>query len=345
MASNLHLLHHRKIARNQRGFSMIEVLLVVGLMTFVVLGNTMFINDFIHRMNQYEKESSDESQMAVLNIMAVNIMKKSALSYNRIRMADDNNASFYDYYPDLPLSTFGTTGSRSFTMTAKDTTKYFYLLTSDEADFDSLTYEPMHAYEEVTTPSDITQDGTIRYRGLNTIPDIDNGSGSVATDKLMSKVFGDRWANGKLFVLTCPTYLRPVSAANTINLMTLPRMPSFIGKVVGDDLQPLFNSEAAVTITNSHPVTNAVYNSVDQYLRTLPTIGGAAPFVKIEPAVLYRFEMRANSKYPAGYADLVMKKWSPGGYGSEIMVTDKIQSVEFKRSSIALPVVSLEVQK
>jgi hypothetical protein len=331
--------------RNQRGFSIVEILLVVGLMTFVVLGNTMFINDFIRRMNQYEKESSDESQMAVLNIMAVNIMKKSALSYNRLVMADDNNASFFEYYPDMPLSTFGTRGSRSFTITAKDSTKYFYLLTSDEADFDSLTYEPMHAYEEVATPADITLDGTIRYRGLNSIPDIDNGSGSVATDKLMTKVFGNRWANGKLFVLTCPTYLRPVSAANTVNLMTLPRMPSFIGKVVGDDLQPLFSSEAAVTVTNSNPVTNVAYNSVDQYLRSLPTIGGAAPFVKIEPAVLYRFEMRANSKYPAGYADLVMKKWSPGGYSSEILVTDKIQSVQFKRSSVALPVVSLEVQK
>lgn len=345
MASKLHLLHHRKIARGQKGFSVVEIMLVVGLMTFVVLGNTMFINDFIRRMNQYEKESMDESQMAVLNIMAVNIMKKSALSYNRIRIADDSNASFFDYYPDMPLSTFGTTGSRSFTIRATDRTKYFYMLSSDEADFDALTYEPMHAYEEVSTPPDFTADGVIRYRGLNSVPDISSGNGAVATDKLMTKVFGERWAQGKVFVLTCPTYLRPVSAANTVNLMTLPRMPSFIGKVNGDDLLPLFNSEAGITINNTHPVTTAAYNSLDQYFRSLPTVGGAAPFVKIEPAVLYRFEMRANSNYPAGFADLVLKKWSPTGYGSEILVTEKIRSVEFKRSSIALPVVSLEVQK
>lgn len=343
MASKLHLLHNRKIG--QKGFSMVEILLVVGLMTFVVLGNTMFINDFIVRMNQYEKESMDESQMAVLNIMAVNILKKSALSYNRINIADDNNRGFFDYYPDMPLSTFGTTGSRSYTIKATDRTKYFYMLASDEADFDSLQYEPMHAYEEVSTPDDITQDGTIRYRGLNSVPDIASSTGAVATDKLMSKVFGDRWAQGKIFVLTCPTYLRPVSAANTINLMTPPRMPTFIGKVNGDDLLPLFNSEAAVTLNNSNPVTTTAYASADQFFRSLPTVGGAAPFVKIEPAVLYRFEMRTNASYPTGFADLVMKKWSPAGYGSEVMVTEKIRSIEFKRSSIALPVVSLEVLK
>lgn len=345
MASKLQLLYHRQVAKNQKGFSVIEILVTVAIMTFVILGNTMFINDFITRVTRYEKESSDESQMAVLSVMAMNILKKSSLSFNRLTLTDDKGKNFFEYYPDLPQSIFGANGERIYTLSSANLNKRFYLISTEEGDFNSLSYDPMHAYDEISTPPDITKDGTIRYRGINTIPAIADDSGNMAKEKLMTKYFGERWAQGKIFVLTCPTYLRPALANNTINLMTPPRTASIITKVSSDDLVPLFNSEAGIGLWNYHPVTLAPYNSIDQFFRTIPVVGGASPFVKIEPALLTRFELRANRNYPSGYYDLFMAKWSPAGYKEEISVAEKIRSVEFKRKSVTLPLISMEILK
>lgn len=346
MENKFLLLYHRQIARSQKGFSLAEIVMTLGIMTFVVLGNTLFIHDFIKRLSQYEKESAVESEMAVLSIMAMNILKKSSLSFNRIYLADDKGRNFFDYYPDMPMSTFSSDGDRSILLTAGDNVKAFYLLSTEEGDFRSMSYNPMHAYDELTTPTDIRLDGTIRYRGLNTVPAITDNAGVPAKYRLMTTYFEERWANGKLFVLTCPTYLRPLDpVSNTINLKAAPRTATFIGKVMNDDLVPLYDGEATVKILNYHPVTQAAYNSLDQYLRTLPVVGGASSFVKIEPAQLARFEMRPNKNYPSGFADLYLRKWNSGGFSQEYSVAEKIKSVAFKRKSITLPLISMEIQK
>lgn len=326
--------------RNQKGFTIVEVLVAVGLAAVILLGNTMFLNDFMRRMSAYEKESGDESDLAVLNTMALNILKKSSLSFNRLSLMDDNNVNFFDYYPDMPLSSFATEERR---YTLNGASKFFYILSSDEGKNGSTVYDPVHSYTVASAASDVLSDGTVAYRGINSVPDIYSASGTKATLKAMTQIFGARWANGKLFVITCPTYLRPVSGA-TVNLSVAPRMPTFVGKVVSDDLAPLSVAESLVPLNNTHPLTSAAYVSVDQFFRTLPTVGGAAPFVKIEPASIGRFELRSSAT-AAGFFDLYLKTWTASGYGDEILVALKVKTVTFKRRSITLPLISMEIQK
>lgn len=342
MESRLHLLHNRKIIGNQKGFSLIEILVVVALSTVVVLGNSMFMSDFIKRMDEYSKESSEESELAVLNTMALNILKKSSLSFNRLGLKDDNNANFFDFYPDLPFATF-TSESRTFTLDA--TNEYFYIISSDEGKYSSTVFDPVHAYAVSAPAPDILTDGTTAYRYLNSVPDFTNDAGSKATVKMMTQIFGERWGENKVFVVTCPTYLRPVTAGSTtINLGTAPRMPTYIGKVVGDDLAALPLSDSGVALNNTNPITGASYTNLDTYFRTLPSVGGAAPFVKIEPALLSRFVLRTNPKYTGSY-DLYLQTWKTGGYGDDVHVGQKIKSVTFKRKSITLPIITMEIQK
>lgn len=343
MASRLHLLHNRKIVGNQKGFSLIEILVVVGLSAVVVMGNSLFMSDFMQRMEKYSQESSEESDLAVLNTMALNILKKSSLSFNRIQLADDNKANFFDFYPDMPKSSFSSE-SRIFTMDS--TTKNFFIISSDEARYLSTVFDPVHAYTVEAPPANVLDDGGATYRGLNSVPDFTNDAGGKSTLKMMTQIFGDRWSPGKVFVVTCPTYLRPISGATaSVSLQTAPRMPSFVGKVVGDALTLLESTEALVTINNTHPVTTASYGGLDDFFRTLPTVGGAAPFVKIEPALVNRFQLRTNVAYPAGLYDLYLQSWTSNGYKEDIQVALKIKKVTFKRNSITLPIISMEIQK
>lgn len=339
MEDRIRILHHRKMIRNQKGFTIIEVLVTVALAAVVVLGNTMFLNDFMRRMAAYEKESGEESDLAVLNTMALNILKKSSLSFNRLTLADDNNVNFFDYYPDMTLGSFAVE-ERKYTMNS--TSKFFYILSSDEGKNGSTVYDPVHAYTVASAAADVLSDGTVAYRGINSVPDIYNASGVKASVKIMRQIFGARWANGNVFVITCPTYLRPVSGA-TVNLLVVPRMPTYIGKVDNDGLEPLSVADVQVPLNNTHPLTSTPYTSADQFFRTLPTVGGAAPFVKIEPASIGRFELRNSAT--AGFFDVYFKTWTANGYANEIQVALKVKKVTFKRKSITLPLISMEIQK
>lgn len=345
MESRVHLLYHSQMIRNQKGFSLIEILVVVALAAVVILGNSMFMSDFTKRMDHYAKESAEESELAVLNTMALNILKKSSLSFNRLGLRDDANLNFFDFYPDMPYSSF-TTGTETRTFTLDTLAENFYILSSDEGKFSSTVFDPVHAYTAISpSPVDALADGTMTYRTLNSVPDFTNASGTKATQKLMSQIFGVRWANGKVFVVTCPTYLRPVASSGSVTLTTAPRMPTFVGKVSGDDLVLLPASDAGVTFNNTHPVTGATYGTLDDYFRSLPTVGGAAPFVKVEPAIMSRFELRSNITYGAGFYDLYMRNLTASGYAEDVQVALKIKKVTFKRKSITLPIISMEIQK
>lgn len=337
------LFHHNKIM-NQKGFSLTEILVAIGIAGFVALGNMIFLNDFLQRLKTYEHSSDEETEIALTNTMTTNVLKKAHLSLNRIQLKDDSGKSFFDYYPDLP-STAIQNGQRSFALNSSHIgSKFFYLLTSEENEFDSIILDPVHAYTETSTPSDLLADGTITYRGINSIPAIKAEDGTNAKDMLMQKIFGNRWANGEIFVLTCPTYLRPVSN-KTIDLLTPPRPATFIGRVAGNDLTVMPTLDGNLTLLNNHPVSSVNYKSLDQFFRSLPTVGGAAPFVKVEPAKLIRIELRKNSTYQKEYADLTMSIWKNGQFADSVILASKVRQANFSRSTVTMPLISLEIIK
>jgi len=333
------LLYHSQI-KSQRGFTITEILIVVALSSIMMLANVSFLNEFMVNMHKVENESYDEAEMAIINRRFATILAKMSSTFNRISIADINGKNFFDFYPDMPRSAFGAAGSREINLSASSTDKQsIYFLMTEEDKFPGISMDPVHAYEEeIPSPADLNVDGNVTYRGLNSVPSIG------ATKKLMTQVFGARWAANELFVLSSPVYLRPVAANGQVDLMTVPRMPSFVGRVyTGDDLVPL--TSTAFTVQNSHPVTGNSYSGPDSYFRTLPPVGGASPFVKIEPVRLVRLDFRASSRYPAGYGDLFLSRWIGGQFANEEIIIRKCKRIRLKRDTVTMPLVTLEIER
>ncbi|WP_413587373.1 type II secretion system protein [Bdellovibrio sp. HCB274] len=345
----IHLLHNSEVKnknplRNQRGMTLTELLVVIGLVGFVALGNATFLFDFTKQLKKINQSSEGESDLSVLNIATVNILKKSAASFNKVSLMDDKNRNFFDYYPDVPFSTLEDVApdfeQRTFTIKAGDQNRYFYLLQSEEAQFDSVIFDPMFAYRKVSDSPNQLANGAIQYAGLNSVPDL-KGSSGVAPNGSMTQIFQKRWSSGELFLLSCPTYLRPL-VGGTVNVLAAPRFASFLGKVAGSDLALLSATESKVGILNSHPVTLANYTNIDNFMRTLPSVGGAAPFVKIEPVTLVRFELRTNAKRQT---DLWFQELKNGQYQDVNVLLTNVKSVTFYRKAITLPIISMEVER
>ncbi|MEK2690540.1 prepilin-type N-terminal cleavage/methylation domain-containing protein [Bdellovibrio sp. GT3] len=346
----IHLLHHSEVKsknplQNAKGMTITELLVVLALVGVVALGNATFLFDFTNQLKRINSASEGDTELSVLNIATVNILKKSAASFNKVDLRDDNNRNFFDYYPDVPYSTIEdqakNSAQRSFTMTPGQANRYFYLLQSEEAEFDSVIFDPMFAYRQSSVPANQLLNGTVQYVGLNSIPDLKGTTGSSPNGS-MTQIFQTRWAPGKLFMLSCPTYLRPI-VGGSISIMTAPRFASYLGKVSGSDLGLLSNAESKVNIINSHPITLANYTNVDGFMRTLPAVGGAAPFVKIEPVTMVRFELRVNSV--TNKSELWLQELTNGQYKDVNMLLSGVSEVKFVRKAITLPIISLEVKR
>ncbi|MBK9323598.1 MAG: prepilin-type N-terminal cleavage/methylation domain-containing protein [Bdellovibrionaceae bacterium] len=332
------LLYHSQI-KSQQGFTITEILVVVALSSVMMLANVSFLNEFMKNMHKVENESYDEAEMAIVNRRFATILAKMSSTFNRVSVTDTSGKNFFDFYPDMPRNAFGAAGSREYNLSASGADKQsIYFLMTEEDKFPGISMDPVHAYdEEVPAPSDLNLDGQVTYKGLNSVPAIG------ATKKLMTQVFGARWATNELFVLSSPVYLRPVANNGQVNLMTVPRMPSFVGRVYNDDLVPV--TSTAFTILNSHPVTGVAYSGPDNYLRTLPPVGGASPFVKIEPVRLVRLDYRASTRYPPGYGDLFLTRWIGGQFADEELVIRKCKRVRLKRETVTMPLITVEIER
>lgn len=354
----VHVLHHSEIAnkvksstnplRNRRGVTVTELMVVLGMIGIVALGNATFLFDFTKQLKKITESADSESGLSTLTIASVNILKKSAVSFNKLYLPDDYNGgqprNFFDYFPDVPFSILQTVGTdyekRTFTIERGAKDRYFYLLQSEESDFDSLIYDPMFAFKVSLNAPNQLQSGQVSYAGLNSIANV-TGTGGVPKNGTMTQFFQSRWATGELFLLSCPTYLRNVTAG--VNILSPPRFPSYLGKVNGNDLSAPLAAEVKVGFYNSNPLNSAPYSSTENFLRNLPSVGGAAPFVKVEPVKMVRFEVRLNNKNQK--YDLWFQELIRGEYKDKFLLLEDVKTVKFIRKSISLPIISMEVER
>jgi hypothetical protein len=131
--------------------------------------------------------------MAIVNRRFATILAKMSSTFNRVSVTDTSGKNFFDFYPDMPRNAFGAAGSREYNLSASGADKQsIYFLMTEEDKFPGISMDPVHAYdEEVPAPSDLNLDGQVTYKGLNSVPAIG------ATKKLMTQVFGARWATNK----------------------------------------------------------------------------------------------------------------------------------------------------
>ncbi|MNJ93275.1 hypothetical protein D3C87_109540 [compost metagenome] len=330
------LLHNSQVD-NSRGFTIMEILVVLGLSSILLLTNASFLREFLENMKKVETESMEEIEMAITNRRFTKILSYATPGFNRLEVLDVNGRNFYDYFPDMPRESFGEAeGAREVRLSLDGGQKALYLLSSEEQRYPGVSLDPFHAYRIGNTPTDMNADGTVIYNGLNSTP-------AVPSDKrIMTQVYGNRWADDELFLLMSPVYLRPLTNGGTIDLKTPPRTPTFVGRVKQNDLLALTSND--FRILNTHPLTRVPYSNADMYFRTLPPVGGAAPFVKVEAVRVYRLEFRPGP-YPAGYGDLVMSEWRNGTFGNDDTVVRKARQVRFVRETVTMPLITLEVDK
>lgn len=336
----------KKISLNQNGMTMIEVAISTGLvaMLAVMLSSAQLIvaKSQIKMVDKLE----DSTDRAVAEKVIFKDFTGMDPSYNNLRLTDDAGRNFYDFYPDVPAVELGVV-KRGITMSMSQLpSKEFIIMTQDAALGPMLVYDPVAAYTMGPTPTSWNASASLTWAGLN------NAAWIVSKR-------ANFWVNNTLLMMDSPAKVRPLSG-NNVNMQVTPRSSTFVGIVTGASGSSPGGSlnKAPVNLVNNlnytHPETGADIANPDVFLRTVPSVGGGQPLVRIRAVRFIKYYLTAaavtkpdcisSTGSNFNHGNLVKSVYENGNYVSPpVILATNVCSFEVYRNSVVNKMVNFRI--
>ncbi len=323
---------------NNRGFSLFEIMIALGLSSFLMLAVADVYRSMKKGQESLQTYVMDQTNLSLADRVISADLRNSDPSFNNLLFLDDNRKVFYQYFSDVPPKATLTNGvSRQLTLN-KDTIanrKSFYVLLRDEDLGATLNYDPVAAYSYTRGNLPIDQSVPLIFRGLNY-------NNWVSTQR------PNMWATNKILLLDTPTAVRDPRNLTPLGMVTFPpRSTIFLGYVSGANLlnlSSMIKDNGANLVDQTSALDNNVtVNSADMFLRSAPPVGGGQILVRLSGAKVVRYILEQGDRY--GY-QLARYEYVPGReWANRSLVADRLESVTFKRDSVLTNMVNYQITK
>lgn len=310
--------------KKQAGFSLVELMVSIAVTAIIgtILAGVVYEST---KMQLQTKEQIEDSTDRLLGERIIFLdLKNIDPSFNVLQMRDDSGKDFFDHIPDVPETFFGGNASRTITLKANGITEMKFLQ-ADPIAGPLIIYDPVLAYSVGATPADFNTAASLTFVSLN-------------QDDIVAKLRPEFWKNGRLLMLDTPARLRPV-VNDQVNLATPPRSPAFIGSVAGTQLPQ--NSEVARAMKTTHPLTGSQIGSADEFLRTVPSVGGGNAFVRLRAVRMIKYTF---AKAGLGQG-LYRSVYQDGKYNEPVLISDRLASATFYRRSVNQKIMQFSLEK
>lgn len=315
--------------RNNKGYSLVEVLVALGIMSFIfALSGYQAI-----QMKELQARFTKSAEALTSTTFAENFLweklKVAGISYNVMIAPDDNNQNFFDYVGDLP-ERLVPPPVRNRVLTISDAAgarREFFLMTYDYSLSPTVVLDPAVAYT-ISPPTSPIVPPVFTYSGLN------------ANGRLPSRL-GEAWAPGKNFLLMNPMAIRPMPASGVVDMSQPGKPMIYLGQVnsAKTDLAPTNYP----FIRRDDPRNSSVFiTSPDQFFRNLPLAAGSAPIVHLVPVQIIRFWLESNTqntKTSSLYYGVMEGSTTVGRF----MLSDDVKMVRLKRSSVTSRLITARI--
>lgn len=279
---------------NNKGLSITELLIAIGLSSIVGLGVFRALNDNNSLQKMFSKKMDDRIEANLADKLILRDLRAAGPSLNNLTFMDDNNHNFYDFDPDRSTAFYRGQKTVSRTITLKNGgNTYMYFLAFDDLRGKALFADAVTFFEVGPPPANIYQAATLTYRGIN------------YNNYLMAQDGSGNFMNNPLLI--DPTNLNKLVLVDSSSYMpTAPLRPAvFIGKVVNSgggiyDIQkiptasiPKDKASNVIWNYNITTPTNTVITPTNftQYMYNLPPVGANGASVRIKPVRLYRYDL------------------------------------------------------
>lgn len=145
-----------------------------------------------------------------------------------------------------------------------------------------------------------------------------------------------------MLFLDTPARLRPLDSARMIDFKTPPKSPMFLGVVSGQNL--VFPEDLRQILQTDHPVSRRSILNVDSFLRSLPSVGGGLPVVRLSGVRWIRYSVESDPRKEG--APRILRYSGVGGKLVEpFVVATEVKSLRFFRKSIQDPLVYFQIER
>jgi len=318
----------RLIHSNQSGFTLLEAVMTIGLVSLSLMASFQ-----LYRTTQTSIElTQDRLENTLDNIITEKILERDFFyckhSLNNLVINDDSDKSFYSYLHDGYCS--GSSCSRTFTFDIPEdpgaySAKEFYVLTEDFKSTAGIVgqtlVQPERAYSSSGT--------TYTFQSLN-------------YNNTLSALDNSPWTAEQLNLLYSPSYLRNSSDTPGVDPA---KMLTYLGFVDGEDLNGTLKKVAPLPTIFSYkdPRTGNNITNEDNFLRNLPGIIGSPTYAFIAPVKLIRYRLRHNVFDAKSRVDLMRGELKSDGTFHERIIGMNVNEVVFSRETISSPAVVYQV--
>lgn len=319
--------------KNNRGFTITETLIAVGLLAIVSGATAMIISESTKSLRALEKDISDATESEIAERILMRDLKLSEPSFNNIIMRDDKNNDFFDFVADAVDKVAVENSPRDYTLDLKGKST-FTILAVDEAPGGAIFYDPVMAYVVGSEPLEWDKAATLTFVSLNK-------NGYLQTQNPAY------WNPGRILLLDTPIAIRGMSS-NGPNYKVSPRSPSFIGVVPpgAGSLLSISVPKLPGLFNTSHPLfPNKVISNEDIFLRSVPPAGGGASLVRLRAIRMIQYELVATDKVDAN--NLIRKMWdgSKNTWGGIQTIGTNITTAVFSRKATNDPIVYFQINR
>lgn len=328
---------------NNKGLTITELLIAIGLSSIVGLGVFQVLNDNNSLQKMFSQKMDEQIEANLADKLILRDLRAAGPSLNNLKFNDDKNLNFYDFEPDRSTAFYRGQTVKSRTVTLKQGGKtIMYFLAFDDLRGKGLFADAVTFFEVGPPPADIYQAATLTYRGIN------------YNNYLTAKDSSGKDLNNPLLI--APINLNKLVLVDSSSYMpTIPARPAvFIGKIVNTggmyDIQRIPSGDIPKNSNTDlwdYMITTPVNSPVDptdfiKYMYNLPPVGANGASVRIKPVRLYKYEL--DCSVPANcifYRHDVLH----GASTQKIPLMRGFNCVRFSRNDIATSVFQIAMDK
>ncbi|WP_413578450.1 prepilin-type N-terminal cleavage/methylation domain-containing protein [Bdellovibrio sp. HCB290] len=328
--------------RNQKGVTLLEMMVGLGLSAFVILVVVAVQVHMTKEQTELTRQLSDSIDQNLAERIIFKNLNGIEASYNNISVKDNNGNNFYDFYPDLTENVLKVRKDRDFTLSLTAGNSEFFVLTQDFASGAMLNYDPVWAYDVGPEPADPNVPATLDF----------NASKNRAW--ISNEKSGGRpgfWRDTNILFFDTPNRIRPVKNG-VIDRLVPPRSPFFIGSInvqAGDNLQKI-SGTAANLFNMTQPASGEAIDSLDSFLRELPSVGGGQTIVRARVVKLIRYSVEPDTKkiaedYETQPLNLYYTEYRNGSWESKSLLADGVEKMILRRDSVLKRMIYFKIFK
>lgn len=317
--------------KSKLGFTAVEVVLGLVIAALIWLALTSTLTIFRKEESNVRGGAENAIETAIVERVILADLNNIEVSFNNLKIEDDFKQEFFQFHSDVPRNVVVGSLNREITLNATSK-RDFYFLIQDLTAGAMMIYDPAAAYIVGAAPDDFNEAANLSFAGIN-------------QDNWVGKIRPEFWRDGRLLMLDTSARVRTLSGDGGVDMAQVARSPIFIGAVQGETLEP--ESELSSSINSTHPESGQILNSADQFLRTVPSMGGGQPLVRLRAVKMVKYFLQESAQaagQKSAPMNLMRSVFENGKWGSAVLLATNVESFKIYRESILKKVIYFKIQ-